>query len=175
MIFVTVGTEQYQFNRMMNWITTLIDEGFIQEEVVVQYGACTVLPPGVRVFQSLPGDRFKDLVRQSRLVISHCGEGSLLCLEEIGTPYILVPRSVRFKEHVDDHQVELAIALKQMGATIALSPGDLARFLDTPARAALPNLSSTWTDTLCHQLQTQFSKTVAPAIPAYASLSRSLH
>jgi UDP-N-acetylglucosamine transferase subunit ALG13 len=171
MIFVTVGTEQYQFNRLMHWITTLIDEGFIQEEVIVQYGACTVLPPGVRVYQSIPGDRFQNLVRQARLVISHCGEGSLLCLEEIGTPYVLVPRSVRYKEHVDDHQVELAIALQHMGATIALSPGDLARFLATPERAELPNLSSTWTDTLCRQLNMQFNQPIAPQ-PVFASLSR---
>jgi UDP-N-acetylglucosamine transferase subunit ALG13 len=171
MIFVTVGTEQYPFNRLMNWITTLIDEGFIQEEVIVQYGACTVLPPGVRVYQSVPGDRFQALVRQARLVISHCGEGSLLCLEEIGTPYVLVPRSVRYKEHVDDHQVELAIALQEMGAPIALSPGDLVRFLDTPERTELPNLSSTWTDSLCRQLQLQFGQPIAPQ-PVFASLSR---
>jgi UDP-N-acetylglucosamine transferase subunit ALG13 len=157
MIFVTVGTEQYAFNRLMSWIDTLIQEGFIQEEVIVQYGACTQLPPGVRVFQSLPSDRFMQLVKQARIVISHCGEGSLLCLEAVGTPYVLVPRSVKFREHVDDHQVEMAIALDQIGVPTAFSLGDLARFVENPERVEVPHLSGAWTNDLCRQLHAQFN------------------
>ena len=38
MILVTVGTEQYPFNSLMDWISLLIKEGIINEEVVIQYG-----------------------------------------------------------------------------------------------------------------------------------------
>jgi UDP-N-acetylglucosamine transferase subunit ALG13 len=157
MIFVTVGTEQYPFNRLMNWIETLLIHGFIQEEVIVQYGSCTSLPQGVLVYQSLKSDRFAELIDQARLVISHCGEGSILLLEEIGKPYILVPRSHRFKEHVDDHQVELATALSQAGATVAWSPGDLTRFLESPQSASLSALSTTAAVTLCDRLHSRFN------------------
>jgi UDP-N-acetylglucosamine transferase subunit ALG13 len=157
MIFVTVGTEQYPFNRLMNWVETLLIHGFIQEEVIVQYGSCTSLPQGVLVYQSLRSDRFAELIDRARLVISHCGEGSILLLEEIGKPYVLVPRSYRFKEHVDDHQVELATALSQAGATVAWSPGDLTRFLDSPQSASLSALSTTAADALCSRLHSRFS------------------
>ena len=47
MILVTVGTEKFPFNRLMQWINNLIKQGLIapeQEEVVIQYGSCTIVP-----------------------------------------------------------------------------------------------------------------------------------
>jgi UDP-N-acetylglucosamine transferase subunit ALG13 len=157
MILVTVGTEQYAFNRLMDWISILINYKLIQEEVIVQYGTCSKLPPGVTVYKTLKGDRFAELINQARLIISHCGEGSILQLEETNKPYILVPRSSRFKEHVDDHQVELAIALAQGGAAVAWSPGDLCRFLDSHQKQPLPLLSSAAVNTLCQRLHARFN------------------
>ena len=43
--------------------------------------------------------------------LAHCGEGSEFLLDRLAKPYLLVPRAARFQEHVDDHQVELAMAL----------------------------------------------------------------
>lgn len=157
MIFVTVGTEQYAFNRLMDWIGILISYRLIQEEVIVQYGTCTNLPPGVKVYKSIKGDKFAELIDQARLIISHCGEGSILQLEEASKPYILVPRSQRFKEHVDDHQVELALALAQVGAAVAWSPGDLVRFLDSSQKQIIPLLSTVSADLLCQRLHQRFN------------------
>jgi UDP-N-acetylglucosamine transferase subunit ALG13 len=156
MILVTVGTEQYAFNRLMNWISVLINYGLIQEEIIVQYGTCTQLPPGVTVYKTIKGDRFTHLIDQARLIISHCGEGSILQLEETNKPYILVPRSSRFKEHIDDHQVELAIALEQVGAVVAWSPGDLFRFLEFHQKQPLPLLSTASVNALCQRLHARF-------------------
>lgn len=152
MILVTVGTEQYAFDRLMSWISLLMQNRLIQEEIIVQSGTSKHLPANVTAYKTLPIDRFTELVQQARLVISHCGEGSLLMLEEVGTPYILVPRSVRYQEHVDDHQVELAIALESIGAAIAWSPGDLVRFITTVAQIEERLLSITSTQALCYQL-----------------------
>jgi UDP-N-acetylglucosamine transferase subunit ALG13 len=105
------------------------------------------------------------LINQARLIISHCGEGSILQLEETTKPYILVPRSSRFKEHVDDHQVELAIALAQGGAAVAWSPGDLCRFLDSHQKQPLPLLSSAAVNTLCQRLHARFNSRMSnPAL-----------
>lgn len=159
MILVTVGTEQYAFNRLMDWISILMDYQLIQEDVIVQYGTCTKLPPGVTVYKTLKGDKFADLIDQARIVISHCGEGSILQLEETNKPYILVPRSSRFREHVDDHQVELAIALAQIGAAVAWSPGDLVRFLSSAQRQNIPLLSTSSVNVLCQRLHARFNPT----------------
>ena len=100
MILVTVGTEQYPFNRLMHWVEVLLQSEMIQEEVVVQYGNSTVLPAGAKVYQFLKEEKFQDLINEARIVIAHCGEGTLLLLDSLDKPYILVSRSQEFKEHV---------------------------------------------------------------------------
>ena len=129
MILVTVGTEQYPFNALMDWIGLLMKEGIITEEITIQYGSSTNLPDNVKVSKVIPEAQFKQMVEQSSAVIAHCGEGSALLLEEFDKPYILVPRTVKFHEHVDDHQLEMADDLENQGVLIARSPADLVKFL----------------------------------------------
>jgi UDP-N-acetylglucosamine transferase subunit ALG13 len=154
MILITVGTEQFPFDRLMSWTQVLINRGFLQpEEVVVQYGSCKTWPTGVQAHSVLAQDQFQRLVQQAQVIISHCGEGTLLLLDTLQKPYILVPRSRRFKEHVDDHQVELAAAIGQRGVPIAWSPGDLVRFLASPHWT--PPISAS-TELLCQGLKVRF-------------------
>ncbi|NJK47883.1 glucosyl transferase [Candidatus Gracilibacteria bacterium] len=134
MILVTVGTEKFPFNRLMQWVDLLQKEGFIsaEEEVIVQYGSCTVVSDKVKGYSLLPVNEFQNLLKQARLVIAHCGEGTIDVLAKNSVPFILVPRSDRFNEHVDDHQIELAEVLAEQGIPIAYCPGDLARFVVAP-------------------------------------------
>ena len=135
MILITVGTEKFPFNRLMEWVDQLIQTQFInpdQEDVVIQYGSCTIVPQQGQNYQVLPSIDFKALLDKARLIISHCGEGSFDVLAQTDKPFILVPRSHQFGEHVDDHQVELANALQQKGVNVAHCPGDLVRFLANP-------------------------------------------
>ena len=135
MILITVGTEKFPFNRLMQWVDQLIQTRFInpdQEDVVIQYGSCTIVPQQGKSYEVLPSVDFKALLDQARLIISHCGEGSFDVLAQTNKPFILVPRSHQFGEHVDDHQVELANALQTKGVNIAHCPGDLVRFLANP-------------------------------------------
>lgn len=136
MILVTVGTEKFPFHRLMCWIDVLIAQGILspeQEEIVVQYGNCTILPAGVSAYRVLPASQFKELIQRARLIISHCGEGTINTLFEQAKPFILVPRSFHFGEHLDNHQVELAEALATRDIPIAYAPADLIRFLAAPS------------------------------------------
>ena len=142
MILVTVGTEQFPFNRLMSWVEVIISRQFISEEIVVQYGSCTNYPSGVKAYSLLPQEKFQTLIEQARLIVGHCGEGTVILLATTSKPYILVPRSQHFGEHVDNHQIELAVALAQMNIPIAWSPGDLVRFLASPQRSFLPSVTT---------------------------------
>ena len=44
MIFVTVGTHEQQFNRLIEYVDNLKRDGVIQEEVIMQTGFCTYEP-----------------------------------------------------------------------------------------------------------------------------------
>jgi UDP-N-acetylglucosamine transferase subunit ALG13 len=157
MILVTVGTERYPFNRLMQWIDVMLQQGLIREDIIVQYGACTFLPSGTTIYRFLKEERFRELIQQARLVIAHCGEGTILMLDQQPKPYILVPRSVRFQEHVDDHQVELAMALGQMNAPIAWCPGDILRFLHSPEKISISDVTASSAEALCRSLRHRFS------------------
>ncbi|GAB4533583.1 MAG: hypothetical protein Tsb0014_19100 [Pleurocapsa sp.] len=141
MILITVGTEKYPFNRLMQWIDNLISQNIIhpeKEEIVIQYGSCTIVPDRVKGHAVLKETDFLKLVEKSRLIIAHCGEGTIDLLALINKPFILVPRSYDFQEHVDDHQVELAQQLAKQGIPIANCQEDLASFLAAPILAEFP-------------------------------------
>ncbi|MGY6530564.1 MAG: glycosyltransferase [Cyanobacterium sp.] len=157
MIFVTVGTEQFPFNRLMHWIEVLLESGMIDEEIIVQYGNCTFLPAGAKVYRFVKEDKFRKFIDEARLIISHCGEGTLLLLDSLDKPYILVSRSQKFKEHVDDHQIELAMAMEQMNIPVAWCPGDLVRFLSNPRKLSITDVTSQSAIALCHSLDQRFA------------------
>lgn len=159
MILITVGTEKFPFNRLMQWIDNLIKRGFIQpdkEEVVVQYGSCAIAPTGGKNYSVLSENEFRDLLSKARLIIAHCGEGTIDMLAEISKPFILVPRSHSYGEHVDDHQIELAEMLKEQGIPIANSIGDLVKFLAFPQLVKISTAPSTYYTQACSLLEEQF-------------------
>jgi UDP-N-acetylglucosamine transferase subunit ALG13 len=163
MILITVGTEKFPFDRLMRWVELLLAHHLLgQEEVVVQYGTCTVIPEGTRVYRLLKEKDFQQLVQRARLVIAHCGEGTVLVLDGMDTPFVLVPRSQRFQEHVDDHQVELAQALAPHGVPIAWGPADLVRFLAHPTKVSIGDLSVAAAEVVCSRLALLFPAALAP-------------
>ncbi|MFY8150137.1 MAG: glycosyltransferase [Prochlorococcaceae cyanobacterium] len=156
MILVTVGTEKFPFDRLMHWIDQLLEADLLGEEVVVQYGTCTVLPAGAKVYRMVREADFRSLIEQARVVVAHCGEGTVLLLDAMDTPFILVPRSQRYREHVDDHQVELAHAMASMGVPIAWGPADLVRFCAEPRKLSISDLSVAAARAVCRRLEERF-------------------
>ena len=129
MLLVTVGTEQYQFNALMHWIELLIKYQLINEDVLVQHGYSTYLPDGVKAYSNLSEQELLNIIDRISLVISHCDEGVVQLLEDRDTPFVLVPRLQRFREHIDNHQMEVADDFERRGVAIARSPGDLVKFI----------------------------------------------
>ncbi|CAN1211938.1 Sugar transferase [Tumidithrix helvetica PCC 7403] len=155
MLFITVGTEQYQFDALMRWIELLRKYQLITEEIAIQYGASTFFPNGARVYQVLPEQEFQTLIESARLIIGHCGEGTAQLLEGLDKPYVLIPRSHRFREHVDNHQMEMAEAFEQRGIPIARSPGDLVKFIKLTQTSKI-NLCDAEETQLCEYLQERY-------------------
>lgn len=141
MILATVGTEPYPFNRLITWLEALVSQGFVQEEVVVQYGSCTHLPLVFQRYESTTETCLQELGGEASTIVSDCDGETIQLLDRTAKPYILVPRAKSYKEHTDDRQIELAATLAQMGIPIAYSPGDLVRFLASPRRITLSTIS----------------------------------
>jgi UDP-N-acetylglucosamine--N-acetylmuramyl-(pentapeptide) pyrophosphoryl-undecaprenol N-acetylglucosamine transferase len=105
-IYVTVGTHQQPFQRLLD---ALID--LPADELVVQFGYGS--PPS-GVARAAPFMSFSETLQyiaQADAVVTHAGVGSILCARRAGHVPVVVPRLRRHGEHVDDHQAELARAL----------------------------------------------------------------
>ena len=111
MIFVTVGTDEHPFDRLLSAVASLSR----QEELYVQHGPSLVRPPGATSVDYVPFEEMVALTKRARVVISHAGVGSLLVALGAGKRPVIMPRLRRAGEHVDDHQVLFAVRLGEAG------------------------------------------------------------
>ena len=85
--------------------------GEINEKVIMQIGCSRYKPFNAEYFDFI--DNFEEILRlnrEARVVVSHAGAGSIITALNQETPIIIVPRLKVFKEHLDDHQLEIANA-----------------------------------------------------------------
>ena len=111
MIFVTVGTHEQQFDRLVSEVDRLKGEGRIKEDVFMQVGFSSYVPKNCRWSQMLPVDKMGELMNSARIVITHGGPSSFLSAIQAGKVPIVVPRRKEFGEHVNNHQVSFCQAV----------------------------------------------------------------
>ncbi|RYL98449.1 glycosyltransferase family 28 [Sporolactobacillus sp. THM7-7] len=112
MIFVTVGTQKFQFNRLFQELDRLKENHTIQEEVIGQIGVTDYMPKNFQTFRFISSDMFEKYMAACRLMITHAGTSSIIQGLRNGKKVLVVPRRKAFAEHVDDHQVEIANLFK---------------------------------------------------------------
>ena len=118
MIFVTVGTHEQPFDRLIRKVDELKQNGIIKEEVIIQTGFSTYEPRYCRWSKLLPYQQMVQNVADARIVITHGGPASFIMPLQIGKTPIVVPRQYQFNEHVNDHQVEFTRNVAQRMGTI---------------------------------------------------------
>lgn len=118
MIFVTVGTHEQPFNRLVKAIDKLKKDGVITEDVIMQTGYSTYEPKYCKWDKLIPYDEMVKNVENARIVITHGGSASFIMPLQIGKTPIVVPRQKKFDEHVNDHQVEFARNVAERMGTI---------------------------------------------------------
>lgn len=119
MIFVTVGTHEQPFNRLIKEVDELKRDGIITEDVIMQTGFSTYEPKYCQWSKLIPYQQMIKNVEEARIVITHGGPASFIMPMQIGKTPIVVPRQHQFNEHVNDHQVEFARnVVRRMGTII---------------------------------------------------------
>ncbi len=111
MIFVTVGTHEQPFNRLLEYIDNLKKDGRLTEEVIMQTGFSTYEPKFCKYSKFIPYKEVVQNVSDARIVITHGGPASFIMPLQIGKIPIVVPRLFKYDEHVNNHQVEFAKAV----------------------------------------------------------------
>ena len=104
MIFVTVGTHEQQFNRLVEYMDDWASAH--EEEVVVQTGFSTYAPKHCEWKKLYSYREMVENVKKARITITHGGPSSFIMPLQEGRIPIVVPRNYAFDEHVNNHQID---------------------------------------------------------------------
>lgn len=118
MIFVTVGTHEQPFNRLVKYMDMLKKHGRINEEIIIQTGFSTYEPQFCEWSKLYPYEKMTELISEARIVITHGGPSSFIMPLQIGKIPVVVPRQFRYNEHVNNHQVDFSNAVAERQGNI---------------------------------------------------------
>lgn len=112
MIYVTIGSAQkgIEFTRLIKKIDDIAKD--INEEIIIQLGSSKYYPKNIKYFDYCSFEKNIEYYRKAKLIIGHCGAGTIINAFKFNTPLIVVPRRFQLGEHADDHQLELARKLE---------------------------------------------------------------
>ncbi|MBQ7976540.1 MAG: beta(1,3)galactosyltransferase EpsH [Clostridia bacterium] len=119
MIFITLGSQKFQFNRLLKAVDSLVENGCITEKVFAQIGYSDYKPLNYDYKQFLDRDEFEETIRIADIVITHGGTGAIIGAVKKGKKVIAVPRLAEYGEHVDNHQRQLVGQFKNMDLIFA--------------------------------------------------------
>lgn len=108
MIFITLGSQKFQFNRLLKYIDELIEKDILNsEEVFAQIGASDYLPKNYLSKNFVTREEFQIYMAKSEIVLTHGGTGAIVTALKKNKLVIATPRQAKYGEHVDDHQFQI--------------------------------------------------------------------
>lgn len=114
MIFVTLGSQKFQFNRLLQKLDELTSNGIILDQIYAQTGYSDYLPKNYEFQHFMSREAFAKAMYNCDIVITHGGTGAIIGAVKAGKKVIAVPRLKAFREHVDDHQIQLLRQFEEM-------------------------------------------------------------
>jgi len=118
-IVVTVGVNGYGFGRLIDAVLRVAPDG---AEILWQTGSTDVTPFDIAAVSTLSSKDLFRAMRRADVVIAHAGVGSAIMAMRAGKCPVLVPRERAEREHVDDHQKEIAARLARSGLALTCDP-----------------------------------------------------
>ena len=112
MIFVTVGSQKFPFNRLIEKVDQMAGEGVIREEVLIQTGTSDYIPRHCRHRDFYDREEFKTMIDTCTVLITHGGVGTVIDAVKRGKKVVAVPRLARYGEHVDNHPHLCAVSVQ---------------------------------------------------------------
>ena len=121
MIFITLGSQKFQYNRLLKAVDDLVERGVVTDEVFAQSGYSDYQPQHYKYKPFLDRDEFAEYETNADIVITHGGTGAIVGAVKKGKKVIAVPRLAKYGEHVDDHQIQLIAQFKNQNLICGLN------------------------------------------------------
>jgi UDP-N-acetylglucosamine transferase subunit ALG13 len=105
LIFVSVGTPNRPFNRLIEGVDVIADK--LHEKIIAQIGYATYVPKRYEYFRFCSHENMLHYIRSASIVVCQAGFGIIGNCIRLNKPIILVPREFKYGEAIDK-QYELA-------------------------------------------------------------------
>lgn len=116
---MTVGSRNYQFNRLFKKLDELFEQGILEGEFFAQIGTSTYMPKHYEYKDFISQEEFLERVQWADLVVSHGASGSIMKALNAGKKVLAVTRLEKYNEHINDHQIQNNEAFASNGYVLA--------------------------------------------------------
>ena len=106
MIFVTVGSRQYPFDRLFKKLDELCEKKIIKEKIFAQIGTSSYKPKYYEYKDFISPEEFDECVNKADIIITHGASGSIMKSLNANKKVIVVTRLEKYGEHINDHQIQ---------------------------------------------------------------------
>jgi len=143
MIFVTVGTTKFSFDRLLKAVDKVMQNLKSKEKLVVQKGTSRYLFKylNLKTFKEIPYNKMISYFKKARVIVTSGGPASTFQALKYGkNKPLVVPRSKKLGEHVDEHEIFFVHFLEERGDVEVAFPNDnlpekLKGYLLSPSRS----------------------------------------
>ncbi len=157
MIFITTGSQKFQFNRLLEEIDRLVETKVITEEVFAQIGYSDYKPKNYAFCEFMSREEFAEKTNACDLFITHGGTGAIIGAVKKGKKVVAVPRLAKYGEHVDDHQLQLLAQFDEMSLICpCYDVAELGKALETARNTKYMEYQSN-TKTIIEDIETEIN------------------
>lgn len=139
MILVTLGTQDKSFKRLLEKLEEELEKGKIKDEIIVQAGYTEFASNKMTIKKLIPMDEFDDLIEKCDILITHGGVGSIITGLRKNKKVIAVARLKKYKEHTNDHQLQIIDNFTKAGYILNLDDFDSISDAINEAKKFTPN------------------------------------
>ena len=122
MVFIAVGTQKQQFTRIFEKIEK--SKNLEREELIAQAGFTKYETNKIKMFEFIEQENLDKYIEESEYIICHGGIGTIFSALEKNKKVLVVPRLKKYKEHVNDHQLEICRQLQKEGYIVYLDDNE---------------------------------------------------
>lgn len=122
MVFVILGNQKFNFDRLIYCVEKLCENKIIIDDVIIQTGYNNYSSKYFSAIDFVDKVKFDELIKEARLIITHGGTGSILNSIQKDKKIIAIPRQEKYNEHIDNHQQEIVSTFTQKGFILSSSP-----------------------------------------------------
>ncbi len=121
MILVTLGTQSQKFYRLLD----AIENANINDEIIVQAGGSSnYKSKKMKIFKFINYDEMAKLIDEADFIITHGGTGSIIMPLQHNKKVIACARLEKYKEHINNHQMEIVSIFAELGYLLELKEND---------------------------------------------------